>query len=356
MKILHVITTLRTGGAERLLVDLCPRLAKSGHQIDVLSFCAEETPFLHKLKASGINVLSSGYSGYYNPCQILGLPALMEQYDVIHTHNTTPQFFVALSHRFCKKKPLLVTTEHSMWNRRRNMPLFRSIDRWMYGKYSLIVGVSGMATNALVDFIGNGFPIVTIFNGINLNRITPIAADRNLEKGPVVMTMVAGFRDAKDQDTVVRALVHLPERFRIRFVGTGKRLETVRELALKLGVEGRVDFLGLRTDVADILHSSDIGIISSHYEGCSLASIEAMAAGLPIIASDVEGLKQSLGYAGIYFPEGDDVALADSVRNLISDKEEYLRRRDLSIRRSKEFDIDTTAEKYLTAYYKLLNH
>ena len=98
MKILHVITSLRTGGAEKLIVDLVPRLNQIGpHQVDVALFDGIETPFKQKLQATGCKIYDlSHHSCVYHPILIYRLCKLMRHYDVVHTHNTAPQLFAAI--------------------------------------------------------------------------------------------------------------------------------------------------------------------------------------------------------------------------------------------------------------------
>ena len=98
MKILHVITSLRTGGAEKLMVDLLPRLKALGHDVDLLLFDGVRTPFKDSIVSLGINVFSfSEGESVYNPVHILRLRRLLSHYDIVHTHNYAPQIFAAIA-------------------------------------------------------------------------------------------------------------------------------------------------------------------------------------------------------------------------------------------------------------------
>ena len=98
-----------------------------------------------------------------------------------------------------------------------------------------------------------------------------------------VVTMVAGLRKEKDHDTLIKAMSHLACNYRLQIVGVG-----------------------------DI----DVIVLSSHWEGLSLSSIEGVASGRPFIASDVDGLHEMVSGAGILFPHGDDVELAQQIQHL----------------------------------------
>jgi len=92
MKILHVITSLQTGGAEKLVTDIVPMLRLKGLDVDVCLFDGQETAFKKRLEKSGCRIYSFSNGGnVYNPMNILRLTRLMRHYDVVHTHNTAPQ-------------------------------------------------------------------------------------------------------------------------------------------------------------------------------------------------------------------------------------------------------------------------
>lgn len=108
MQILQVITSLRMGGAEHIVVELANRLRAFGHQVDIVVFDGVETPFMKELDAS-VKVYKLGH-GVYNPLYIFKLMGLMRRYDIVHTHNSSPQLFVAIARMLCSVG--LVSTEH----------------------------------------------------------------------------------------------------------------------------------------------------------------------------------------------------------------------------------------------------
>ena len=87
MKILHVITSLRTGGAEKLMVDLLPRMQREGHQVDLCVFDGVRTPFYEELEHYGVKIIPLGNS-VYSPLHVFRLIPLLHQYVVVHAHNT----------------------------------------------------------------------------------------------------------------------------------------------------------------------------------------------------------------------------------------------------------------------------
>lgn len=139
MKILHVITSLNIGGAEKLLVDLLPRFTEKGIIVELAVFAKKETSFSKALEAAGIKIhwLNNG-TNPYNIINLFRLKKLIKEFDIIHAHNSICQLFTAISSIGSNKK--FVTTEHSTSNRRRKMSYYRSIDRWMYSRYDRKIG------------------------------------------------------------------------------------------------------------------------------------------------------------------------------------------------------------------------
>ena len=216
MKILHVITSLRTGGAEKLMVDLLPRLRDLGHEVDLCVFDGVRTPFYDALESKGICVIPLRVGGsVYDPRNIFALGSLIKKYDVVHTHNTACQMYVAMANVFAKK--CIVTTEHSTSNRRRKYPVLKWLDAWMYRQYQTIVTVSDIAGQNIKDYIGDAsLPTVTITNGIDVNRFRnaePCQEIADAYKDCFVSVMVAGFRYEKDHTTVIKAFSYLPEQY-----------------------------------------------------------------------------------------------------------------------------------------------
>lgn len=366
MRILQVITSLQTGGAETLVVNLVPRLRAMGNDVDVCVFNGVETPLMARLRKEnpGIRIWKLGH-GYYNPLYILKLVRIMRRYDIVHTHNSSPQLFVAAASLLCSVG--LCTTEHNTSNRKRNWKWYAPIESWMYSKYSHIICISKIAEDKLREYMGGKWlnvqspfyhRISTINNGVDVGKIYNAQPDADLlrQKGPrSAIVMVAGFREQKDQDTLVRAMSVLDKQhYELWLVGIGTRQQEVEALARQTGVSDRVRFLGLRMDVPNVLRAADIIVMSSHWEGLSLSNIEGMAAGKPFIASDVNGLREVTKGYGLLFPEGDAEALADLLQKLHEDTVFYKDIADRCYRRAQQFDINTTAEKYNEVYHKFV--
>lgn len=359
MRILQVITSLRIGGAENLVVNLVHLLQASGHSVDLLLFNGSDSFLKKRLEQYNINIISFSTSGsVYNPIFIFKLPAILKNYDIIHTHNTACQYYVAIAKRVFKLRNVkLVTTEHSTSNRRRKIWGFRLLDRWMYREYEEIISISDKATEKLQDYIGKEYKISTICNGIDILKFVnavPISMPFQINDDDIIVSMIAGFRSEKDQDTLIRAMKYLPDNFKLWLIGDGIRRAELESLVRKEALENRVVFWGIQTDIPGILKASDIVVMSSHWEGLSLSSLEGMCVGKPFIASDVDGLHEIVDGYGILFPHQDEISLANSILQLENDSTYYQQVADRCLRRAKDFDINKTAKEYLQVYKNIL--
>ena len=352
MKILHVITSLRTGGAEHLLIDLLPQLR---NEVEIAVFFGVQTPFVEQLEEIGIKIHKFGLnSNVYHLSNLIKLRSFFDEFDIIHTHNTACQLFAAINS--IGKKTILCTTEHNTSNRRRSIKGLKWADKWMYSRYQKIICISDQAEQNLRNYLNSrSHKITTIYNGINLKRFQEAQPNFELKphKDKIIITMVAAFRPQKDHLTLFKALKILPDNFELWLVGDGEIRKKVEQMCEQEGVKERIIFWGLRKDVPTILKTSDIIVMSSHYEGLSLSNVEGMSCGRPFIASDVDGLREVVKGHGVVFPHQDYQTLAKEIIRLTEDKD-YA---DQIIRqcqaKAAEYDIKVMAEKYNAVYQEL---
>lgn len=360
MKILHVITSLLTGGAEKLMVDLLPRIKAKGHDVELCSFDSTVTPFRIELEESGITIHSfhQGVQHVYDLRNILRLRRLIIKggYDIVHTHNTAPQLFVPLA--TIGLNVMLVTTEHNTTNRRRESLVFKMLDIWMYHRYVNIICISKQAEFNLRKYLHNRENICTIFNGIDYNKYAnAIIVNDIRDLGDKLITMIAAFRPQKDQQTLIKAMQFLPETYHLCLVGGGdeSRKAMFELLISELNLRKRVHLLGIRNDIPNVLAASDFVVMSSHYEGLSLSNLEGMASGKPFIASDVDGLHEIVNGYGILVEHENAKAFADAIIALDQDGDYKNRIIEQCQTKAKQYDIAIMVDKYLDLYGRLLD-
>lgn len=362
MKILHIITHFSiTSGAAKLVSTLIPCQIRLGNQVDVLALYDLHPTYEQEIKKLGCNYnyLWNKEKDRFNPKTVHKLIPIIKNYDIVHTHLFPSLYWGVIAKKISNTKCKLVVTEHSTLNNRQGKVWMKPIERYIYKRYDAIISISDAVKIYLHKYVDSHLNIDTIVNGINLDSFhnaKPISRmNLGIPDDIVLVTHVAGFRPPKDQKTVLKAIKRLPNNIHAMFVGTGETLQEHIELAKNMGVLDRVHFVGLREDVPALLKASDIVVMSSHFEGFGLAAVEGMAAGKPVIGSNVPGLKEVIQGAGILFPKHDDETLSNEILKLSTDKSYKNNIINRCKSRAEEFDIKIMAQKYNNIYERIIN-
>jgi glycosyltransferase involved in cell wall biosynthesis len=349
MRVLHVISSLEIGGAQRLLSDLLPIQKQQGIDVSLLVLKSEDSAFSKKVADAGVPIISLNVKSFRNPFLAFRVRKIIMQYDVVHAHLVHALYICSLAARGLKTK--LVYTEHSTSNNRRGKTYVRPIEKFIYGRYDKLISISQQTQDALQDWLqSNDGRFVVINNGVD----TKAFANIHKEVIPKSLIMVSRFASSKDQETVIRAMKELDDDVTLRLVGDGENLEHCKQVAQEIGVGNRVQFLGARSDVAELIAESYIGIQSSNWEGFGLTAVEIMACGKPVIATDVDGLKQVVQGAGVLFSVRDSKMLAKIISQLLNDSDLYKVHSQKSIKRSRQYDIFNTLSSYIAVYDSVL--
>lgn len=359
MKILRVINSLHIGGAERSVVGNVPYHLKNGFDIDVLLLNGTKTFFLEELKNSGVKIKTLGKNNIYNPLLIFKIAKFINHYDVVHVSLFPSLYWVAFAKIITRSKTKLIYTEHSTFNKRRNKIIYKIIDKFIYKRYNKIIAISPEAKTNLIKHIGKNHNVSVIYNGVDIDRVkremkTEMFFEyKNEWKGKTIITQIAGFRQSKDQDTLIRTLQSLPIKFHCVFVGDGERIIECKRLVNKLGLDNRVTFLGKQKSIGAVLRKTDIVVMSSHWEGFGRAAIEGMAAKKPVIGTNVSGLSEVLKNNGLLFNVGDEEKLSRLILKLDEDEEFYNQIAVKCLQRANDFDIKKMISSYEVEYNTL---
>lgn len=361
MKILHVINHIgKNSGAAKLLVDLINYQVKAGHKADVVSLVSYEPSYALVLKDLGLScfTLYSKPINRYNPFSIFKLIPLIRKYDIIHVHLFPSLYWVALAKLLSFSSCKLVYTEHSTLNNRQGKLWLYPLECFIYNRYDKLIAISDAVAAYLHKLAYNRKKVEVIYNGIDVNKYYVAkklpASYFSLPMNKKYVVQVSRFSAEKDQMTLIRALKLLPDNYDVVLVGNGELLLQHKQIVKELGLDNRVHFLGLRDDVPLILKMADIVVLSSNFEGFGLAAVEGMAAGKPVIASDVPGLAEVVRGAGILFKLHDEHELVTHIQKLSEDKEYYEEIAHRCIMRAKEFDISIMNAKYKNLYRDLI--
>ncbi|WP_297406152.1 glycosyltransferase [uncultured Cetobacterium sp.] len=347
MKILHIITSLELGGAEKLLLDLIPSQKKQGVEVELLVLDTKNQVFLEDFKKRGIKVNITKINNKKSFKNIFEIVKLIkkEKFDVVHAHLIHSQIWTSLAKRMVKNVEF-ITTEHSTSNNRRKKSIYKILDKMIYSSYDKVVAISEGTAESLVKWIGISMKKLEIIeNGVSLRAFMGRSKERKGDK----LIMVSRFHESKDHLTVLRALKKLSKNYTLTFVGEGETQDKVLNEAKMLKLEERVSFLGYSNSISSLLKRHDIAIQSSNYEGFGISALEAMASGTPLIGSDVKGLAEVIKGGGLLFQLGNENDLVDKIL-LLEDKAYYLQKSKDGIKNSLQYSIENTAKKYIALY------
>lgn len=324
----QILHSLRMGGAEVLAARLARQLADRHRFVFV---CLDELGKLGQdLQAEGfrIEVLTRRPGIDWRSSFRLARFLRREQVDLVHAHQYTPYFYSNLA-RFFYRRPAILFTEHGRhfpdYPRRKRM----AVNRLFLKSCDRVIGVGEAVREALISNEGIcPERIKVIYNGVDLAPFQDGTQEREvvrrelgLEAGSLVILQVARLDYLKDHGTAIRTIDRVLQkcpRARLVLVGDGPEEPQIRELVRQRGLEPHVQFLGLRTDVARLLQAADIFLLTSISEGIPLTLIEAMAAGIPIVATRVGGIGEVVadGSTGLLAPSGDHSSLAEQILRL----------------------------------------
>ena len=365
IKVLHVIPSLGYGGAEKLLVNLLPKLLK--HDVDSLVITlSNRIPLASTLAEAGISVKSLGFTGpiYHVPWLLRAMAKLRVEIarfnpDIIHSHLFMADLLTRLARGI--KGTMLITTLHSVdpwWFQRRRLRsrLKTWLDRFLAHYcdvrfFAVSQGVKDAAQKALGI---QDEKVRVVYNGIEIGAFK-VRAEIQSHCGPVII-QVGRFYKEKGHVVAVEGFSILKKTYpdaKLLFVGDGPLRPKIEEMVKCFRLERDVTFLGTRADVPELLAESDIFWMPSEYEGLGIACIEAMASGLPVVATDVPGIREVVldGITGYLVPRGSAELVAAKTIEILGDLNIW-RRMSTNARQRAEhnFSIEATAEAYSQAY------
>lgn len=353
LHICHVIESLEFGGAEKVVVDLA-NASVADHDITVC--CLKREGQLRADLAAQIPVIclhKTEGNDYRLPAR-LAAELRARKVDVVHTHNWGTFVEGTIAARLANAKAL--HSVHGSYapvasglvahvKRRVRHAAERVVAHWC----ERIVTVShSIARDIQHDM---GLPadrIQTIHNGIALAAVVPPS------KNPAGVHFISVGRlvAVKNHAMMLRAFAQLNDRAELTLVGDGPERRALERLAQELGIAARVRFLGFRQDIPLLLSQADVFLVSSHYEGISIAVLEAMRASLAVVATTVGGVPETVidGKTGLLVAANDEAALAAAMQRMFDpilrarlggNGYEYLQR---------EFSLDAMTDAYAVLY------
>ena len=324
LRIMLVTTSLMVGGAETQVYLLARGFAALGHAVHVVTM-TPPTAYEPELAAAGVPLTSLGYArGAPDPRGVLRLARAVRAWrpDVVHSHMVHANLLARLARPFARV-PVLVSTAHNLTEGA----------RWREVAYRLTDPLATLSTNVCHAGVERyrrvgaapAGRMVAMPNGIEVSAFARPEERRRRAREALGLgaehawLAVGRLEPQKDLPNMLRAFAALPERERtLLLVGEGPLQGALVAQARELGLGERVRFLGRRLDVPDLMAAADGYLMSSAWEGLPLVLIEAAAASLPIVATDVGGNAEIVedGRNGFLAPAGDPAALAAAMVRL----------------------------------------
>jgi len=319
----HVIHSLEYGGAQKDLYYYAKFHDRDRYRLEAVSFYpgGEMIPALEDL---GIRVHILG-TRTADPRSVLRLRKIFSRgdADIVHFHSYLPVFSGVPAAELAKV-PVKVVTEHSVYVRKAGGRFSDMVYSRLRGRLDMIIACSEEVRRSHGAGADPG-RIVTIANGVDLDHFN--AAGPGAGTGPAAYHVgtVGSLTAAKGYHYLLKAARLLADRdipVKLTFVGDGPLREDLERQASRSGIGERVFFAGRTSDVMAFLPSFDVFAGSSVREGLPLAILEAMAAGRPVVTTDVGGNREAVtdGVTGLLVPPGDPYALADALEGLWKDE------------------------------------
>ena len=352
LRVCHVSLTLKTGGLERLLADVA-RHHNPAESVPEFVALREVGRFADEIRQAGCTVHLLKPAGRIG--QVRQLISLFRsgRFDVVHTHNTYPHIYASLAARLAGV-PVVINTRHGQrsghgWKSRTQF-------RWASRMVDRIVAVSDDAAQLCVHADGViKRKVIRIWNGIDVDDFQ-FTGPRPV---PVAIS-VARLSAEKDFPTLLNAVAlvirDVPD-FRLQLVGDGPERARLEQLARELNIADHVDFLGERKDVPALLSQAGFFVTASLTEGISLTLLEAMAVGLPVIATSVGGNSEIVDapHTGRLIPVGDPVRLSAEIIDLIRRRDDWLAMGRAGRKRIAEhFEVRRMVSDYENLYRELM--
>jgi glycosyltransferase involved in cell wall biosynthesis len=359
LRLLLVVDSLEVGGAERHVVDLAMALHRKGHEVEVA--CSVSGGLSEPLEAAGVPVWPLARRLVKRRVSVAyarGIRRLLgeRRFDLVHAHIFASAVAAAIA-TLGKGVPLVIT-EHTeaSWQTWRT----RRVSRWAHRRAKRVIAVSTPIERRLIERDEVPPHLVTRIP----NAVIPASDEPPDPAGPLpdawvegpLVGVVARLQPEKGVANFLKAAARVSEispRARFLVVGDGPLREELLNLVEHLGISERVRFLGYRTDSRALMGLMDLLVVPSLTEGSPLIVLEAMAAGVPVVASAVGGIPDQVrhGREGILVPPDDPDALGDALGALLRDPAYARRLGEAGRRRTEnEFSHETLVRRIEAVY------
>lgn len=360
MLIFHLDDRSFWAGGQRQLLELARGLRERGHRQWIVT--PSGSPLASRAIADGFEFLPHPRRGEVDPRAMLDLSRLLRRHrpDIVHTHDSHSPTPAALASRLVRPRPRVVGHRRVDFHIRPNR-----LSRWKYARGAdRLVAVSHAVRRVLVE---DGVPaarVTVIHDGIALETPPappgPTLRERvgSAPGDPLVLT-IASTEGYKDHPTLIEtAAILFRRRPRVRWavLGTGGRFDETVAVVERRGLAERLRYLGFVEDARGFLPQADVFVLTSKTEGLGTSVLDAMAAGIPVVATEAGGIPEVIedGRSGLLAPPGDARGLARAIDRVLGDPEQARRLVEAASERVVEFDIARAVARTERLYDELL--
>jgi len=368
--VFQVINSLNVAGAERVVVEILRHLNRDRYHPVCICTSYPRNTYYEEI-VNKLNVPIHYLRVKHTPLVWLhnmALDRLIRQYrpSIVHTHLSGIRYALplAMKHRI----PVRLHTVHNLAEKeigeRANRWVRLFAFRYRMGGF-VPVAIAEEVARSIEQLYGYKDPPV-IPNGISVADYAPnphnrerIRRELGIKSEAVVILHVGRFAEAKNHALLLRAFARLQssQPLYLLLVGGGELLAPMQQRARELGIAERVRFLGVRSDIPAVLNAADIFTLPSRYEGNPMSVMEAMAAGLPVVATAVGGVPELVeeGVSGFLTPNEDLDALVAALQRLVDKADVRQQMGEAALRRAQEkFDVRHTVRAYEALYEAIL--
>ncbi len=364
LKVLYLLNYAGKAGTERYVETLVKYL--NGEKIQAYFAYNEGGLLVERMQEAGVSVRQIAMRRRFDLKAAKALAALCEEWDidVVHCHYLREHYTALLAKRFNKKIRVVYTNHFVM----ANDAVTRISNRWMDKRQDQMIAVCNRGKEQLVANGWSGDRITVIFNAVDPaawageRASSTLRAELGLAEEDFVMLCASRFADDKGHKYLIDSVKRLTEissvPFTLVLAGDGPLLEPAREQVKRLGLEERVKFIGFRKDIKNLYKGADLYVNSSRHEALSFLIIEAMAAGLPVIATDMGGNRDIVNDeagCGALVEYDNPESMAQAMKRLMEDPELLARCRENALKTIREkFEIHKLAQATFAVYQKAL--
>ncbi len=353
-KIALCIPSLNVGGAEKMVITLAKKLSK---EYIVTIFVLSTNPnnfFVDELKQNKIKIIFFDISGRFNLKKFLKVFYKIKKFNPDILHNNLDTLYFPLYSLIMKKK--MVFTIHSSPDRLKNLKFFLFIKPLIRNKLIQFVAVSrSIKLIAMKELNIEEKLISIIYNPVDINNESDKKVSFDIQKGNVIFINVARFDLIKNHDNLINAFYKLNREFndtKLFLLGDGPEREKIEKKVLELGLNSSVEFIGSTQNVENYLYDAHVFVLSSDSEALPITIIEAMTVGLPIISTNVGGIKDIVNETnGFLVTPRNSVELYTAMKRIINKKNMIIMSEN-SKKMSKKFDSEIVIEHYKQIYNK----